>query len=87
MFCELAALLGDHTDDMMLAAEANALALFFIEHRQREIEINKLIDRFITTVTKDAELDPQRIEVICRDSLAKNEPEIRIRRLLKSTKK
>ena len=86
-FCKLFTLLSEHTDDMMLAAEANALGLFFIENEKRQANIIRLIDGLVNEFAKNAELEPQRIESICQDSLAKNAPEIRIRKLLKVTKK
>lgn len=87
LLSELFALLRDHTDDMMLAAESHSLGLFFFEHEKRQTTINRLIRKVVKLLCEHASLDMQRIEDICQDSLAKNDPEIRIRRLLKSTKK
>lgn len=84
---ELFTLLQDHTDDMMLAAESHSLGLFFIEHQKRQDTINRHIDDVVKSLSRNASLEMQRIEDICQDSLAKNAPDVRIRKLLKATKK
>lgn len=87
LLTELIALLRDHTDDMMLAAESQSLGLFFIEHETRQNAINRHVDSVVKLLCEHAELDMKRIEAICQDSLAKNEPEVRIRKLLTAIKK